>query len=325
MDKDNKTDEPISTTSKPDEKNELLEIEKKLVIKNIKTKEEYTNTIYAFLRQYNPALCVPNLFGIGDNKKNHHYVGYIDDKLVFCHSAHCNEKRSTAYFGNYFMVPELRGKGLGSKLHEEQFNKITKEYSDFYMYAVAGMSDKYVDRLGVKSFVEARVMVATKTNSELKKVSQCIRDLKHIKSIENEYLEYNKKVFNYEKEEYDRLLLNLEDVDCVCSISEDNKLQGYGFIKRNFTGWLFGPVCADSQEIAEDIILALYNKVEVNEEIKIFIPIEIGKEDRDKVKYEKIKSLLGFEEVFKFILQGRNKPPNDFNYYYGISNLEHDY
>lgn len=283
-----------------------------IILRNISTRKEFLNTFYRNSQIAGWEPCpTTNEVSMTDFQKNY-YVGYKQDKPIFTFSLHTYDKERIAYFGQYFVLPEYRGKGKTFPMFIEKFNLVKKDYPRIYWTGVYAMEKKYNQALGGHTYGCMRFLTSTKES----KIDSMTPKSKLVDlSFDNlsELCAYDHNIAGFDRSSILKKLMEVKE-PIVGSLDSNGKIQGYGIIRPNQTGYTLGPLCAENSEICLDIMIGLLQKVSNGSKYCINMPIadyETQKEKEDKKRIFEVD--LGMTLIEESAIQGTAPFPNNYH------------
>jgi len=127
-------------------------------------------------------------------------------------------------------------------------------------------------------------------------------------------LEYDTKLFPAKREEFLKKWLNLPDSKQYAILNNDN-IQGYGMIRKCRNGYKIGPLFAENNEIAEEILLALCLETN-NDFIYLDVP-EINQAGMNIAKKYNMKECFGTARMYS-----KEFPDIPINKIFGVTSFE---
>ncbi|MCX5682040.1 MAG: GNAT family N-acetyltransferase [Candidatus Omnitrophica bacterium] len=209
---------------------------------------------------WNPGLYDAECFYATD--PNGFFVGELDGKIVSCISAvRYDEKFGFlgCFLGFYIVAPEYRGKGLGVEIFAKGLQYLGKRNvgADGVLarvedYKKFGFQPAYKNRR-YQGF-------GAKRQNDLK-------ELIDIKEVDfNALAAYDDSIFPAKRHTFLKCWIAQPGTQGYAYIAE-NKILGYGVIRKCFKGHKIGPLFSDNSEIAETIFNALIGSVGAGEEV----------------------------------------------------------
>ncbi len=166
------------------------------------------------------------------------------------------------FVGFIIVRPDLRGKGIGSMLY--RFLEDSCRGFDVGLDGVVQMQATY-ERLGFK-LAHKNVRYAGTAKGKLS--SQCILiGEKDFKAVAN----FDAKHFSTPRTDFLSCWLFQKDAHAFMTQKGTSEICGYGVIRKCFRGHKIGPLFADSQDTAEEILESLMSTVP-SEEVFLDVP-----------------------------------------------------
>lgn len=237
------------------------------------------------------------------------FIGLLDGEPISVGSA-INYDEHFAFCGLYIVKPEYRHSGYGIKLTEERL-----KHAGDRITGIDGVLQnvKIYERIGYKSSHK-------QSRFELKDVPSFSSSTKHIvdlslipfQSLEN----FDRKYFPAPRKEFLRCWIYPSNGQVhALGYMENQKLVGYGVIRKCIQGYKIGPLFASSPLIARSLFEALCSKVSQGP-IYLDIP-DLNKDAHLLVKHYKMAN------KFEVIRMYRNGFPDvDINGTYGVTTFE---
>ncbi|MHC5862550.1 GNAT family N-acetyltransferase [Nostoc sp.] len=175
------------------------------------------------------------------------FVGELNNELVASISAVAYSKQF-AVIGFYIVKPQFRGQGFGMKMW-----RAAMEY------------------LGTERNISLDGVIAQQENYQKSGFQIAYRHIRYqavgggvvpdgvveLKTVPFEQLvAYDQKLFPAEREQFLRLWIKQPN-SVAYGVVRDGHIVGYGVIRQSHTGFRIGPLNADNEQIAEELLLAL--------------------------------------------------------------------
>ena len=165
------------------------------------------------------------------------------------------------FIGLFFVEEDFRKQWLGLYLARTALNYLGKRN-----IGLDGLPDRIetYKRIGFKpAYKIYRYECIGEGN-----VTSGITDLKDINF--EELVKYDTKMFSTPRPEFLKAWINQPESSSLCILKND-KIKGYGVIRKCREGFKIGPLFADNEEIAEKLFVALSSSVP-NEQIYMDVP-----------------------------------------------------
>lgn len=175
------------------------------------------------------------------------FVGELNNELVASISAVAYSKHF-AVIGFYIVKPEFRGRGFGMKMWRAAMAYLGTECNigldgeiaqqENYQKSGFQITYRHIRYEAVGGGVAPDGIVELKTVPFEKLVA------------------YNQELFPAERKQFLRLWINQPN-SAALGVVRDGHVVGYGVIRQSHTGFRIGPLNADDEQIAEQLLLAL--------------------------------------------------------------------
>ncbi|KAB8331917.1 GNAT family N-acetyltransferase [Scytonema tolypothrichoides VB-61278] len=200
---------------------------------------------WAALERWNPGIYDAECFYQADQCG--FFVGELNNELVASISAVAYSKHF-AVIGFYIVKPQFRGRGFGMKMWR------------------AAMA-----YLGTERNISIDGEIAQQKNYQKSGFQITYRHIRYeavggglapdgiveLKSVPFEKLvAYDQELFPAERKQFLRLWINQPN-SAALGVVRDGHVVGYGVILQSYTGFRIGPLNADDEQIAEQLLLAL--------------------------------------------------------------------
>ena len=224
---------------------------------------------------------------------NGFFIGEIDKEPIASFAA---IKQGDYCFWNLFIVKqEYRGKGYGTQI----LNHARNYFQDSKVMALDATTC-HVSTYQKYGFKTACQNVGFSKKAEGKLHAELV-DL-HTVPID-QLVKYDTDVFGYPRKKVFEALLNQRTSQAL-GIVEDNKLVGYGFVRKSPEGYYIGPISADNKEKAKKIFEGLQSFVAGED---VYADVFETNEEAMKIMEEQ-----GWSQVCSFSrMYARGKPKTD--------------
>lgn len=176
------------------------------------------------------------------------FMGYLGGDPVSCISAVAYDSKF-GFLGFYIVKPEFRGRGLGIKIWEKGIEYLQER--NIGLDGVLAQQKNY-ERYGFKlAYKNIRFSGIAKGTY---KFSENLDDLKKI-SIEK-LVSYDTKMFGANRSKFIIKWINQDQSRALGFLSGDD-LGGYGVIRPCKTGFKIGPLFAENEQIAQELLWGL--------------------------------------------------------------------
>jgi GNAT superfamily N-acetyltransferase len=233
------------------------------------------------------------------------FIAEVSGNPVGCASAVAYDN-SCGFLGFYVVKPELRGKGIGTRLTE----KCLKYLGDrnIGLDGVVENEEKYQKIMKFRSFY-SNLRFEGKGGG---KVPDGLIKLPKVPF--KDLLEYDRKMFPAPRSSFLEKWIKQPESYSFAAI-EAEKLKGYGIIRKCWQGYKIGPLFADSPEIAEKIFLAL--KASVPDET---IYLDVPEPNKEAMQIaEKYRMTVMFKTIRMY---SREEPEIKLENVYGVTSFE---
>ena len=255
---------------------------------------------------WNPGLYDAESFYKAD--PNGFFIGTLNRSPIGCISA-VSYGSKFGFIGFYIVKPEFREKGYGIQLWNVAINYLKK-------VECTGL-DGVVEQQ--KNYLKSRFELAYKnirfeglSNGEKSKSKKLIVPSKiHIKTI----LRYDNKFFPAERNEFLKCWIRQPDSFSYGWI-ENDKMKGYGVIRKCKEGYKIGPLFSDNYKIAEEIFVKLISSINKDTHFYLDIP-EVNEDALKLVRKYKMKRV--FETARMYSGKAPDLPVNKI---FGVTTFE---
>jgi len=231
------------------------------------------------------------------------FLGEINNEPVAMISSVCFDSYSHISF--YIVKEEFRRKGYGLSIFQHAIKYAEKKVSIIGLDGVDEQKENY-ERSGFKAY-DRLSRYTKKAQGSLKNDQGLLSDIHDI-SLE-EIVEYDRNIFGSSRRNYIDLLLK-EKVSGY-AIKEGDRIQGYGILRKSYTGYKIAPLVADNREFAENILNGLQSLIE-GEEVILDI-LQSNKEAENIVKEQGWEYVLSLNRMYK-----NGLPKNDTSKLFGV-------
>lgn len=210
---------------------------------------------------WNPGLYDADAFYAQD--PNGFFIGLLDGEPIATISG-VKYGASYGFSGFYIVKKEYRGKEYGMKISERVMEYLAGR--NVGADGVVENLDKYA-RAGLKlAHLNARY---EGRGSGVSKMSNNVVDLTSL-PFEDVAI-YDDQVFGVQRRNFLELWIN-QPKSKAFGFKKNNKLAGYGVIRRCFNGYKIGPLFADDQNIANVLFDALVGQIDQDTPVFIDVP-----------------------------------------------------
>lgn len=232
------------------------------------------------------------------------FIGRLDGKRVGCISAVAYDA-TFGFMGFYIILPEYRGKGFGLKLWNHAIEYLGNRCIG--LDGVIAQQDNY--RKSLFKFYYRNIRFVCQ--AAVHKPSQGLMNIHSVPF--KELLEYDHAVFGLDRTRFLQEWIHMPNAFSFAKI-EQQKITGYGVIRRCSLGNKIGPLFADKPECFKEIYATLCTKVSG----PIFLDVpEINTLALEWAASEKL------EKVFETARMYNQKPPKScLEKVYGVTSFE---
>jgi ribosomal protein S18 acetylase RimI-like enzyme len=179
--------------------------------------------------------------------ENGYFVGELDGEIVASISAIAYSE-SYAFIGFYIVKPQFRGSGYGMKVWEAAIAYLGTE-RNIGLDGVATQQKNY-EKSGFRiayNHIRYEAVGGGVAPDE-------ILELKAV--LFEEIVAYDRELFPAQRKEFLRLWISQRN-SAAFGIIREGLLAGFGVIRQSHTGYRIGPLNANDDKIAEQLLLAL--------------------------------------------------------------------
>ena len=234
------------------------------------------------------------------------FMGFLDDKPISCISA-VSYGKDFGFIGLYIVHSDHRNKGYGIKIWDKAIDYLKNKnigldgvvaQQENYKKSGFKLAYRNIRYHGIGKKYEA------KNNNNIKINTVSFASL----------IRYDDQFFPESRPQFIKNWIK-ESESLTLGFLENNKLRGYGMIRKCVTGYKIGPLFADDKIIAENLFKEL-NNFAVNSLIVIDIP-EVNKDAVELMNKYKLKP------VFETARMYTKKPPEiNLTKIFGVTTLE---
>lgn len=205
-----------------------------------------TMILWAKEEGWNPGLQDHLAFPIAD--PNGFFMGYVDNNPIASISA-VKYSDKYGFMGFYIVKPEFRGNGYGFSLWNQAINYL--QGCNVGLDGVIAQQENYKK----SGFKLAHRNIRYGGQAPLSILPNNLIAMRNIPF--NVILEYDQTIFKSNRAAFLSAWLSL--ADAAFAVVKNNRLLGYGSIRKCYDGYKIGPLFANNFEIAEQIFLGLCN------------------------------------------------------------------
>lgn len=209
------------------------------------------------------------------------FMGFLDGKPISCISA-VSYGKDFGFLGLYIVHTDHRNKGYGIKIWNKAINYLkTKNI---------GLDGVVVQQENYKKSGFKLAYRNIRYQGVGKKFEVTDRNITDINSIPfTELVSYDSQLFPVPRPQFLKHWIE-EKQSLALGFLKNNKLLGYGMIRKCVTGYKIGPLFADDKLIAENLFKKL-NNFAIGSSIFLDIP-EVNKEALELVRIYKMKTMF---------------------------------
>ncbi len=235
-------------------------------------------------------------------------VGTLNNNPVSCISA-VSYNGVFGFIGFFIVIPELRGGDLGIRL-----GKVALKHLEGQNIGLDGVIDK-VPVYNMFGFKQAyrNIRFEHIVNTSGSTQFSGITELKNI-SMDN-ILQYDRQCFPANRSVFLSHWLN-QPSSAALGYLDNNRLKGYGVIRRCLVGYKIGPLFADNTAIAEYLYLSLISNVEDNSPVYLDVP-EVNPDALKLAKKHKMKEVFATARMYS-----QGQPDISLAQIFGVTSFE---
>jgi len=231
------------------------------IIKTMDRKEIDIAIEWAAKEGWNPGLHDADCYFSAD--QNGFLIGLLDDEPIATISV-IKYDDSFGFLGFYIVKPEYRGKGYGIQIWNAGLKYL--EGANIGLDGVVNQQENYKKSAFKLAYRNIRYegIGGGKYPNNAEIVELSTLPSKTINSYEQPFFPVNRLQFT-------KSWISQADSHAL-GIMHNDKLAGYGVIRKCRNGYKIGPLCADNPELAESLFLALKSKTSLSEQIFLDTP-----------------------------------------------------
>ncbi len=274
-------------------------------IRNMNENETKIAVDWASKEGWNPGIYDLNAFYKTD--PTGWWIGFLNDEPISVITA-IKYKSGFSFVGFYVVKPEFRGKGYGIKL----WNRAIESLNGM-ICGLDGVVDQQ-ENYKKSGFVYAHRNIRYKTQGiKNLNINPYICDIDSISF--NELIKYDSECFPSSRPEFLSEWIKSPESFTLCH-TQNNSIKGYGTIRKCEEGYKIGPLFADNEIIAEELLLSLLNKVNETDNVYFDIP-------ETNPLSVKIVNKYNMNYVFETARMYKNGTPKiNMNKVFGITTFE---
>jgi GNAT superfamily N-acetyltransferase len=254
---------------------------------------------------WNPGLYDADCFYQTD--PNGFFMGFKNDQPISSISA-VSYGADFGFIGFYIVKKEFRSKGYGLQIWNKAMQYLGSQ--NIGLDGVVAQQDNY-KKSGFKlAYNNARYQFNSNRFS--------IED-PTIKSVEevliDELNEYDKRFFPVDRKQFLSCWVKQPESTTLVSLA-DNRIQGYGMIRKCRNGYKVGPLFADNLTVANNIFQKLSNRVEEKSPIFLDIP-EVNQDAIELVNQHQMEKVFATARMYT-----KEAPKLPVNNIFGVTTFE---
>lgn len=234
------------------------------------------------------------------------FMGFLDGKPIACISA-VSYGKDFGFIGLYIVHTNHRNKGYGIKIWNKAIDYLKTQ--NIGLDGVVAQQENY-KKSGFK-LAYRNIRYHGIGQKFLRNENNIVK----IRSVPfKKLVEYDRKLFPVPRSQFLENWIK-ESESLTLGFFENNKLLGYGMIRKCVTGFKIGPLFADDKIIAENLFREL-NNFAINSLIVIDIP-EVNKDAIELVSKYKMKPMFETARMYT-----KKTPVINLNRVFGVTTLE---
>jgi ribosomal protein S18 acetylase RimI-like enzyme len=211
------------------------------------TRQELLHAIeWAAIEGWNPGLYDADAFYAAD--PNGYLMGFLDDKPIASLSA-VSYGPDFGFLGLYIVKPEHRGKGYGWKVWQEAMKYLKTQ--NIGLDGVPDQQENYRKSGFTIAYRHIRYEgiggKKIKSSANIKPIDQILLD---------DIFAYDRQLFPANRMDFLKLWVQQPE-SLALAYAKNNKLMGYGMVRKCRTGYKVGPLFADTATIADELFQQL--------------------------------------------------------------------
>lgn len=235
-----------------------------------------------------------------------YFMGFLDDKPIASLSA-VSYGRNFGFLGFYIVKPEYRGKGYGWQLWQAALKYLTTQnigldgvLAQQANYQKSGFNLAYrnirYEGVGASSIKKSHLIIPINTIP--------LADL----------LRYDRRMFPVQRREFLQHWITRPE-SLALGYWENDRLRGYGMVRKCRTGFKVGPLFADNTRVAEELFQQL-RKYAGKEKIYLDIP-EVNREAVRMAESYEMKPMFETARMYT-----KKAPDIDLHKIFGVTTFE---
>ena len=274
-------------------------------IRTMKQDEVNLAIEWAAKEGWNPGIHDADCYYFADS--NGFFIGVLGDEPIATISA-VKYGKSFGFLGFYIVKPEYRGKGFGMKIWNEGLKYLHGR--NIGLDGVVAQQENY-KKSGFK-FAYRNIRYQGNGGGKFPKNSSVIK----LSEINFEAVNfYDQKLFPENRTEFLKSWVNQSDNKAL-GILKDNKLAGFGVIRKCNSAYKIGPLFADNADLAEELFLALKSQIKSTDKFFLDTP-EINKAAVNLAKTYKMNVVFETARMYT-----KEAPNISVNKIFGVTSFE---
>jgi len=274
-------------------------------IRTMKQDEVNLAIEWAAKEGWNPGIHDADCYYSADS--NGFFIGILGDEPIATISA-VKYGKSFGFIGFYIVKPEYRGKGYGMKIWNKGLKYLHGR--NVGLDGVIAQQENY-KKSGFK-FAYRNIRYQGNGGGKFPKNSSVIK----LSEINFEAVNfYDQKLFPENRTEFLKSWINQSDSKAL-GILKDNKLAGFGVIRKCNSAYKIGPLFADNADLAEELFLVLKSQTKSTDKFFLDTP-EINKAAVNLVETSKMNVVFETARMYT-----KEAPNISVNKIYGVTSFE---
>jgi len=274
-------------------------------IRTMKQDEVNLAIEWAAKEGWNPGIHDADCYYFADS--NGFFIGILGDEPIATISA-VKYGKSFGFIGFYIVKPEYRGKGFGMKIWNEGLKYLHGR--NIGLDGVVAQQENY-KKSGFK-FAYRNIRYQGNGGGKFPKNSSVIK----LSEINFETVNfYDQKLFPENRTDFLKSWINQSDSKAL-GILKDNKLAGFGVIRKCNSAYKIGPLFADNADLAEELFLALKSQIKSTDKFFLDTP-EINKAAVNLAETYKMNVVFETARMYT-----KEAPNISVNKIYGVTSFE---
>ena len=274
-------------------------------IRTMKQDEVNLAIEWAAKEGWNPGIHDADCYYSADS--NGFFIGILGDEPIATISA-VKYGKSFGFIGFYIVKPEYRGKGYGMKIWNKGLKYLHGR--NVGLDGVIAQQENY-KKSGFK-FAYRNIRYQGNGGGKFPKNSSVIK----LSEINFETVNfYDQKLFPENRTDFLKSWINQSDSKAL-GILKDNKLAGFGVIRKCNSAYKIGPLFADNADLAEELFLVLKSQTKSTDKFFLDTP-EINKAALNLAETYKMNVVFETARMYT-----KEAPNISVNKIYGVTSFE---